>query len=65
MYLKTWFLCQLQKPLFVVHQLDIHPLSQILHGFPKHTIIHEFKEILFKLVVCLFSHTSVEIYVRF
>ena len=40
-------------------------LPNVLHSLSKHIVISDFEEIFLKVVVCLSSQTSVEIYVRF
>ena len=45
-------------PLFV-HQLDVCPLPQVLHGLPEHCVIHKFEKVL-EAVGGLFPQLAVE-----
>ena len=51
--------------LCVGYQPDIPVLSDVFHGFAEHIVVHEFEEILFKIVLCLLPKLYVEIDVGF
>ena len=53
----SWFIIRSES--------DIHPVSDVLHGFSKHWIVHEFEEIFLKVAGSFCSKIRVQIEVRF